>query len=80
MHKRKVILIPAEEGGYIAEVPSLPGCYSQGDSIEEAMKNINDAMDAFIESLKKRGENIPPEDIEAEPHRYSTRFRISSAV
>lgn len=62
MHGRKILLTPAEEGGYIAEVPSLPGCYSQGDSIEEAMENIHDAMDAFIESLKKRGEDIPPED------------------
>ncbi len=59
---RKVILTPAEEGGYIVEVPSLPGCYSQGDTYDEAIENIKDAIEAFIESMKKHGEVVPPED------------------
>jgi len=59
---RKVILTPAEEGGYIVEVPSLPGCYSQGDTYEEALENIKDAIEGFIESMKKHGEVVPEED------------------
>jgi len=59
---RKVILTPAEEGGYIVEVPSLPGCYSQGDTYDEAIENIKDAIEGFIESMKKHGEAIPEED------------------
>jgi len=59
---RKVILTPAEEGGYIAEVPSLPGCYSQGESYDEAIENIKDAIEGFIESMKKHSEAIPVED------------------
>jgi predicted RNase H-like HicB family nuclease len=58
---RKVILTPAEEGGYIVEVPSLPGCYSQGDTYDEAIENIKDAIEAFIESMRKHGEVVPPE-------------------
>jgi predicted RNase H-like HicB family nuclease len=58
---RKIILTPAEEGGYIVEVPSLPGCYSQGDTYEEAIENIRDAIEGFIESMKKHGEDIPTE-------------------
>lgn len=59
---RKVILTPAEEGGYIVEVPSLPGCYSQGESYDEAIENIKDAIEGFIESMKKHGEVVPEED------------------
>jgi predicted RNase H-like HicB family nuclease len=39
-----VILHPAEEGGYWAEVPALPGCFSQGESVEEAFRNIKEAI------------------------------------
>ena len=40
---RQVILIPdLEDGGYVVEVPSLPGCYSQGETVEEALENIKD--------------------------------------
>ena len=46
---RQVILIPdLEDGGYIVEVPSLPGCRSEGDTYEEALINIRDAIDLYI--------------------------------
>jgi predicted RNase H-like HicB family nuclease len=47
----KVVLQEAEEGGYIVSCPALPGCHSQGDSAEEALKNIKEAIAACLESL-----------------------------
>jgi predicted RNase H-like HicB family nuclease len=59
---RQVILIPDETGGYVVEVPSLPGCYSQGDTEEEALANIQEAIECHIESLIAAGEDVP-EDV-----------------
>jgi predicted RNase H-like HicB family nuclease len=59
---RHVILHPEEEGGYWVECPSLPGCISQGDTKEEALVNIKEAIEAYIESLQKHGEPIPEDD------------------
>ena len=56
---RKVILTPAEEGGYIVEVPSLPGCYSQGETVDEALDNIREAIELYIEVLEEDGQEIP---------------------
>lgn len=47
--KFKVVLEPAEEGGYVVYVPSLPGCISEGDSKEEALKNIKEAIELYLE-------------------------------
>jgi predicted RNase H-like HicB family nuclease len=47
--KRLAILHPAEEGGYWAEIPSLPGCVSEGDTFEEAVENIREAALAWID-------------------------------
>ncbi len=47
----KVVLQEADEGGYIVSCPALPGCHSQGDSQEEALKNIMEAIDGCLESL-----------------------------
>jgi len=57
-----VILKPAEEGGYIAEVPALEGCMTQGENIEEALEMTKDAIVVYIESLIKLGEPIPEEE------------------
>ena len=55
------ILIQQDEGGvYVAECPSLPGCVSQGKTREEALKNIEDAVAGYLESLKKHGDPVPP--------------------
>jgi len=48
-----------EDGMFVAEVPELPGCISQGKSREEAMDNIKDAIKGYLESLKKHNEPIP---------------------
>ncbi|WP_290596377.1 MULTISPECIES: type II toxin-antitoxin system HicB family antitoxin [unclassified Archaeoglobus] len=49
--KFKVIIQEAEEGGYIVSCPALPGCHSQGETIEEALENIKEAIIGCLESL-----------------------------
>ena len=56
---RQVVLIPDETGGFTVEVPSLPGCISEGDTVDEALDNIRDAISLHIESLKAHGEPVP---------------------
>ncbi|MCD4767764.1 MAG: type II toxin-antitoxin system HicB family antitoxin [Methanosarcinales archaeon] len=48
----KVVLELAEEGGYVVYVPSLPGCISEGDSKEEALKNIKEAIELYLEPIE----------------------------
>ena len=50
--KLKVYLEPSEEGGYTAIVPSLPGCISEGDTKEEALKNIREAIELYLEPVE----------------------------
>ncbi|MCD6456180.1 MAG: type II toxin-antitoxin system HicB family antitoxin [Methanophagales archaeon] len=47
--KLKVVLEPQEEGGYTVYVPSLPGCISQGETSEEALENIKEAIELYLE-------------------------------
>ena len=47
--KLKVILEPSEEGGYTVTAPSLPGCISEGESREEAIRNIREAIELYLE-------------------------------
>ncbi|MHB8626183.1 MAG: type II toxin-antitoxin system HicB family antitoxin [Aggregatilineales bacterium] len=54
-------MIPDETGGYTVEVPSLPGCFSEGDTREEALTNIQDAIEGFMDVLKADGLPIPEE-------------------
>lgn len=56
-----VIIHEAEEGGYWAEVPALPGCYSQGETLEEAMRNTQEAVEAHLRALKRDRQEIPSE-------------------
>lgn len=58
--KYRVIINQDEDGFYVAECPSLPGCISQGISRQKALENIQDAMRAYLESLKEHGDPIPP--------------------
>jgi predicted RNase H-like HicB family nuclease len=51
----------ATEGGYVASVPALPGCHSQGETLEEAESNIKEAIALYLESLAAHGERIPQE-------------------
>ena len=57
--KYTIILEPQEEGGYTVTVPALQGCISEGDTREEAIKNIKDAIALYIKDLRESGEEIP---------------------
>ena len=58
----RVILEPNESGGYTVTVPLLPGCISEGDTREEALTNIREAIELYVESLRDDGEPIPTEE------------------
>jgi predicted RNase H-like HicB family nuclease len=58
----KAIFEPQEEGGYTVTVPSLPGCISEGDTYDEALANIKEAIALYLESLQADGLPIPEED------------------
>jgi len=56
-----VILHRAEEGGYWVEVPVLPGCFSQGETVEEALANVGEAIESHLIALREEGQKIPQE-------------------
>ncbi|MFN3333153.1 MAG: type II toxin-antitoxin system HicB family antitoxin [Caldilinea sp.] len=62
---RQVLLYPGEDGYWVAECPSLPGCVSQGATREEAVKNIREAIDLYIEALVLDELPVPDEHFEA---------------
>ena len=62
---RQVIITPGEDGFWVAECPSLPGCISQGATKEEAIANIKEAIEGYIAALKEDGLPVPDEHFEA---------------
>lgn len=56
-----VLYEQSDEGGFLARVPSLPGCMTQGETFEEAQRMVKDAIKAYCSSLKKHKEPIPQE-------------------
>ena len=70
----KIELIPdIEEGGYAISCPELPGCVSCGDTLEDAMENIEDAKHSWIEAALEEGKNVPkPDNLDD----YSGQFKI----
>jgi predicted RNase H-like HicB family nuclease len=62
--KRTILLSLGEDGYYVVEVPSLPGCISQGKTRQEALVNIQLAMELYLESLIEDGEPIPNDNYE----------------
>ena len=63
----------AAEGGFVAIVPALPGCHTQGETLEEAERNIREAIELYLESLAAHGEPLPEE-------RKSLHGRVSVPV
>lgn len=63
---RSVVLRSGEDGYWIAECPSLPGCISQGKTKAEAIANIKEAIDGWIETAKARGQSIPDEHFDTQ--------------
>lgn len=58
----RILLRKEPEGGYTVIVPSLPGCITFGDTIEESINNAKEAIELYIESLNQHGEEIPTEE------------------
>ena len=58
--KYRVLIEQDEDGVFVAEVPSLPGCVTQGATREEALENAREAIAAYLESLEENDEPIPP--------------------
>jgi antitoxin HicB len=58
--KYRVLIEEDEDGVFVAEVPSLPGCISQGRTRNEAIENAKEAIAVYLESLEAHGEPIPP--------------------
>jgi antitoxin HicB len=69
--KSRVVIEPDEDGDLVAEAPALPGCLAQGRTREDALRNIREAIAAYLESLQKHDEPVPPpiteENVEASP-------------
>lgn len=65
---RQVVLYPGEDGWWVAEVPSLPGCISQGHTKEQAIENVRDAITAWVDAAQQSGLSIPSDTLKAEIH------------
>ena len=63
--KLKVVLEPSDEGGFTAYVPALPGCISEGDTAEEAMANVREAIELYLEPVD---DDLAPSAEGAEVH------------
>ncbi len=57
--KYPITLYSEDEGGYVAEIKDLPGCLTQGDTLEETINNINEARELWIETAYEAGDYIP---------------------
>ena len=56
-----VIVTPdLEDGGFVAECPAIPGCISEGDTVEKAIANIRDAIEGCLAVLREQGQPLPP--------------------
>jgi antitoxin HicB len=60
---RYTVLLYPEEGGYSVLVPSLPGCVTQGDTVDEALAMARDAIELYVSGLIEDGEDVPDEDV-----------------
>jgi antitoxin HicB len=67
----RILLTPEEEGGFSVAVPALPGCFTQGETIEEAIEMAKEAISLYVESLEEDGEPVPDDSKSLE---YSLTF------
>lgn len=72
-HAYTVQIQPVKEGGFWSRVPALPGCFSQGETLEETIKNTKEAVHLYIEGLTEAQEEIPEES----EHVVSARILVS---
>lgn len=74
MYTYKIHLHKEAEGGFMVSVPALPGCYTQGDDLDDAIAMAKEAIEIYIEELKERGEPIPDDSDTLE---YSLNLNIA---
>ena len=70
----KVLLHKAVEGGFTVTVPALPGCITEGDSLDEALSMAREAIELYVEELQSRGEEIPDD---SETLEYSLNLEMA---
>ncbi len=58
-----IVMYPCDEGGYVAEIPALPGCLAQGETLIEALSELETVTALWIETARDRGQNLP--DVES---------------
>lgn len=74
MYTYKIHLHKDSEGGFMVSVPALPGCFTQGDDLDDAIAMAKEAIELYIEELKERGETIPDDSDTIE---YSLNLNIA---
>ncbi len=57
--KYPIVIYPAEEGGYVAEVPALKGCLAQGETMNECLEELKEVQTLWLESAKRHKEKVP---------------------
>jgi predicted RNase H-like HicB family nuclease len=72
MQEYVLVIHQAEEGGYWAEVPALPGCYTQGETVEEILSRAPDAIGSYVDALRESGKEMPG----AEPNVIITTIKV----
>jgi len=79
-----VVLFPEAEGGFTVEVPALPGCFSLGSTINEALRNAEEAIRCHLGSIVQHGEEVPVEGttvpLNTEDLTEALVFRVSTAI
>lgn len=71
-----MVIHQAEEGGYWAEFPALPGCFTQGETVEEVLEDAPDAVGSHLDALRDDGQQIPP-TTGCSSRRYAYRDRVA---
>lgn len=71
-YRYTIILEREVDGGYHAYCPALKGCHSQGDTVDEAVDNIREAMEVYLESIEAHGDPVPHEDLLIKPVEVAT--------
>ncbi|HEV8575401.1 MAG TPA: type II toxin-antitoxin system HicB family antitoxin [Dehalococcoidia bacterium] len=64
MSEYRVVLVPEDDGGFSVSVPALPGCFTQGDTRDEALSMAKEAIALHLESLREHGEPVPLDHVE----------------
>ena len=67
-----IVIHQAEEGGYWVDVPALPGCYSQGDTLDDTLQDATEAIELYVQAVREQGQDLPKDE--------DVVFQVSIAV